>query len=257
MDISALLDSKIFVGLASAIGGIIIAVVTQYLLNKRGTFTYTVFHTRVGLSAEDAIYGSVKVTWNEHPVAHLFLSTIELANQSMKDYESVVVRVFSSNTMLLSQRTEIVGTTRLIDFTEDYKKELAVPPGSQPTNSQFDKFRCQRDYLAPIMNRGQILRFQFLNAAKSEDQPTIWLDILHKGVTCKFQIPQTQILGVPQSEAVIAGTLVGLLATGLVIAYVTSLPLAALFSFLIGWLVVVPGAYTVKALRKFRELLAG
>jgi hypothetical protein len=257
MDLSILLDNKIFIGFASAVGGIIIAVLTQYILNKRGLFTYTVFHTRVGLSTEDAIYGSVKVTWNEHPVAHLFLSTIELVNQSVKDYESVVVRVFSSNAVLLSQRTEIVGTTRLIDFTTEYKREIAVPAGSHPTESQFDLFRRQRDYLIPTMNRGQILRFQFLNAAKSEEQPTVWLDVLHKGVKCKFQGPQTEILGVPQSEAVIAGTLVSLIAIGLVITYVTSLPFAALLSFLIGWLVLVPGAYTVKGLRKVRDLLAG
>ena len=71
MDTSTLIDSKIFIAIASALGGIIVAVITQCLLNKRGLFTYYVFHSRVGLSAEDAIYGSVKVTWNENPVSHL------------------------------------------------------------------------------------------------------------------------------------------------------------------------------------------
>lgn len=257
MDISTFVDSKIFIAIASALGGIIVAVISQYLLNKRGLFAYYVFHNRVGLSAEDVIYGSVKVTWNENPVAHLYLSTVELTNQSMKDFESVIVRVFTNNTMLLSQRTEIVGTTRFIDFTEEYKKEIAVAEGSQPTNAQFDLFRRQRDYFVPTMNRGQMLRFQFLNAALSEDQPTIWLDVLHKGIKCKFRIAKNQILGVPQPEAALAGTLVGLAAVVFVIVYAESVPFAALLSFLIGWLVLVPGAYTVKALRKVRDWLAG
>jgi hypothetical protein len=257
MDTSTLIDSKVFIAIASALGGIIVAVITQYLLNKRGLFTYYVFHSRVGLSTEDAIYGSVKVTWNENPVSHLYLSTVEITNQSMKDFDSVIVRVFTNNTMLLSQRTEIVGTTRLIDFTEEYKKEIAVTEGSQPTDAQFGLFRRQRDYLVPTMNRGQILRFQFLNAAHSEEQPAIWVDVLHKGVKCKFRIAKNQILGVPQPEAALAGTLVGLVAVGFVIVYAESLPFAALLSFLIGWLVLVPGAYTVKALRKIRDWLAG
>jgi hypothetical protein len=78
MDISTILDSKIIIGAASAIGGIFVAVTAQYLLDKRGLFTYYVFHNQVGLSAEDAIYGSVKVTWNNNPVYRLFLSTVEV-----------------------------------------------------------------------------------------------------------------------------------------------------------------------------------
>ena len=107
MDISIIINSKIFIGIVSAVGGIAVTVMAQYILNKRGIFSYNVFHNRVGISTEDAIYGSVKVTWNENPVAHLYLSTVELTNQSMKDYESVVVRIYASNTQLLTQRTEI------------------------------------------------------------------------------------------------------------------------------------------------------
>lgn len=257
MDISTLFDSKIFIAISSALVGIIVAVITQYLLNKRGLFTYYVFHNRVGLSTEDVIYGSVRVTWNENPVAHLYLSTVELTNQSMKDFESVVVRSFSNNTILLTQRTEIVGTTRLIDFTEEYKEQIAVAEGNEPTEAQFKLFHSQREYFVPTMNRGQMLRFQFLNAAISEDQPAIWLDILHKGVKCKFRVPSNLFLGVPQPEAALTGTLVGLVAVIFVITYAESVPFAAILSFLLGWLVLLPGAYTVKALRKVRDWFAG
>tara|TARA_R110002074_G_scaffold373069_2_gene548839 strand:- start:99869 stop:100642 length:774 start_codon:yes stop_codon:yes gene_type:complete len=257
MDIVNLLDNKLFIAGISAFGGLIVAVVAQYLLNKRGVFAYQVFHNRVGLSAEDAIYGSVKVTWNDTAVAHLYLSTVEITNLSMKDYESVVVRVFSNNTTLLTQRTEIVDSTRLIEFTQEYKNEIAVSDGGRPTENQFSLYRTQRDYFVPTMNRGQALRFEFLNAAHSEQQPAIWLDILHKGVVCKFQVAKEQVFGVPQSTAALVGTVVGLLGVGAIIAWVQSLPLAALLSFLIGWLVLVPGAYTIKAFRRLREVFAG
>jgi len=257
MDIAALFENKLFVAVFSAAAGILVTVIAQYLLNKRGVFSYQVFHNRVGLSADDAIYGSVKVTWNDNPVSHLYLSTVAVTNQSMKDYESVVIRVFSNNTTLLTQRTEIVETTRLIDFTDEYKNQIAVTDGGQPSDAQFTLYRSQRDYLAPIMNRGQKLRFEFLNAAYSEEQPAIWLDILHKGVTCKFEVAKNQIFGVPQSEAVIVGTVIGILGIIFVIMWVESVALAAILSFLIGWLVLIPGAFSIKLFRRLREALAG
>ena len=252
-----IINSKIFIGIVSALGGITVTVITQYILNKRGIFSYNVFHNRIGISTEDAIYGSVKVTWNENPVAHLYLSTVELSNQSMKDYESVVVRIYTGDTLLLTQRTEVVGTTRLIDFTEDYKKEITVKEGNIPSTFQFDLFRSQRDYFVQTMNRGQMLRFQFLNAAISERQPNIWVDVLHKGVKCKFRIAKNLVFGVPQPEAALVGTFVGLIAVGLIIIFLNSIPLSALLSFIIGLFVIVPGAYSVKVLRKIRDWLAG
>ena len=182
MDTTTLIDSKIFLAIASLLSGIIITVIAQYYLSKRGLFTYYVLHRHVGLSADDPIYGPVKVTWKDIPVRNLYLSTVELTNQSMKDFDSVIVRVYTNNTVLLSQRTEIIGTTRTIYFTKEYEKETAVLEGGKPTDAQFELFHRQREYLVPTMNRGQKLCFDLLNAPKSDDQPAIWVDVLHKGV---------------------------------------------------------------------------
>jgi hypothetical protein len=257
MDISAIINTKIFIGISSGIGGIAIAIITQYLLNKRGIFSYYVFHNRVGLSTEDAIYGSVKVTWNGNPVAHLYLSTIELINESVKDYESVSVRIYSNDTLLLTQRTEVVGTTHFLDFTEEYKNKIAVKEGFKPSDIQFNLFQRQRDFFVPTLNRGQKLIFQFLNAAISEKQPNIWVDVLHKGIKCKFRIARNMAFGVPQPDAALIGTIVGFIAVVLVAIFVPNLPIAAILSFIIGVLVLIPGAFTIKILRKIRDWLAG
>jgi hypothetical protein len=145
----------------------------------------------------------------------------------------------------------------LIDLTYEYKNEIGLSGDGQPTEAQVELVRRRRDYFVPTMDRGQILRFEFLNAAMSEEQPAIWLDILHKGVVCKFQIARNQIFGVSQPQAALVGTLVGLLAVSFVILYVENLPLAALLSFLSGWLVVVPGVFIIKLYHKLRKLLAG
>lgn len=50
MNIEILLESKLFIAIASAFGGIIVTAITQVWLNKRALFTYYVFHNQIGLS---------------------------------------------------------------------------------------------------------------------------------------------------------------------------------------------------------------
>ena len=101
-----ILNNKILIAMSSAIGGMIIAVFTNQLLNRRGRFRYSVSHARIGVSTDDAIFGSVKVTWNDNMIANLYLSTVELVNDSMRDFENVAVKAFSNNTDLLTENEE-------------------------------------------------------------------------------------------------------------------------------------------------------
>ena len=104
MDLT-LLDNRLIVALIAAVVGAVLTRLTQRVPNKRGLFTYFVRHDRIGLSADDAVFGNVQVTWNNNPVANLYLSTVELRNESLNDYEDVVVRVFTNDTVLLTSRS--------------------------------------------------------------------------------------------------------------------------------------------------------
>lgn len=256
MDLTAF-DNKPLIGVASAVGGVLLTLVTQQILNKRALFTYIVRHSLVGVSADDAVFGSVRVTWNNNPIANLYSSTVELTNRSMKDYEDVVVRVFTSDTSLLTERTEIVGTTRILKWTDEFAAQLHVEPGHQASQAQLQLVWRQRDYLVPTINRGQMVRFHFLNAAATQNQPSIWLDILHKGVKLRFRVPQNQILGVPQPIAALVGALLGFVLLGVIITFIHSVWLAAFCSLVYGFFAQVPGAYVVKAWRSLRQWLGG
>ena len=83
MDISNIINSKLFIGISSAIIGITLTIIAHLYLNKRGIFSYYVFHTRIGQSTENKVYGSVKLTWNESPISNLYLSKVELINKSL------------------------------------------------------------------------------------------------------------------------------------------------------------------------------
>ena len=251
------LEDWFIVALPSLIVGAILTLLIQRILNKSGLFTYFVSHYRVGVSTDDAIFGTVRATWNNLPVANLYSSSVELRNESLKDYENVIVRVLTSDTFLLSERTELVGTSRILEWTEGFERRVAVPPGSEPTETQRSLHASEREYLIPTLNRDQRVSLTYLNAARTEQQPTIWLDILHKGVKTKFRVAQPEFLGVPRFSAARVGSVLGIVVVALVIATVETLWLAAILSFLYGLLVLLPGAASIKLWRRFRDLFGG
>jgi len=249
------LDNRLLVSLISGRVGAIVALLTQRILGKRGLLTYFVWHNQIGVSADDAVFGMVRVTWNGNPVANLYSSTIELRNESLKDYENVSVRVFTADTFLLTERSEILDTTQVLGWTDEFSRSLSVLPGSEPTLAQRNLFGSRRDYLVPTMNRGQVVRLTFLNAPTLGKQPSLWLDILHKGVKIRFRIAQNQFLGVSQPAAVLVGTAVGVVFMVIVVGLVHTVWLASILCLLYGLLVVVPGALSIKIWRWVRDAI--
>jgi hypothetical protein len=132
-----------------------------------------------------------------------------------------------------------------------------IPPGSQPTEAQQNIYSKQREYLIPTFNRGQLVRFTFLNAALPEKQPSLWLDIVHKGVKVKFRVAHNKFMGIPQPSAAIVGSVLGFILLGFVIALIDTVWIAALISLVYGLLVLIPGALMIKLWRWLRDYFGG
>lgn len=239
---------------ASAVAGGVITLLITKLLKKRGRFLYSVSHTQIGMSADDDIFGNVRLTWNDHPVANLFLSTIELKNESLNDFKDIVAKVYTNDTTLLTERTEVVGTTEILHWSDRFRESLKVESG-QPTPAQMDMYNESREYIIPIVNRGQVVRLAFLNAPTQGLQPTLWLDIVHPGVKFEFRKPQGELLGVSQPASAIVGFILGLMFLGIVIHYVKTAWLAAVLCFIFGSILVLPGALLIKCWYRLRDLL--
>jgi hypothetical protein len=252
-----ILSNKYSILIITAIGSMLLTILAQYILSKRSRFRYNVWHSRVGLSTDDSIFGSVRVTWNNTAIPNLYLSTVELVNESMKDYENITVRVYTRDAHLLSENTEIVGTTYSLNWTEDFFTKLQVVPGQAPLPEQIELHSKQRDYLIPVINRGQVIRFGYLNSAITPNQPTIWLDILHKGIKLKFGVAHNKIYNVAQPTAALVGIIVGIVIIGIIITCNSSIWMAAILSFLYGLFAQIPGAFTVKLWRKVKQLVGG
>ncbi len=257
MNLLQILQSEYISIIAGGLGGIATAWFTQRVLNKRGLFTYTVTHTRVGMTAEDPIFGNVAVSWNGSPVQNLYLSTIEMNNESMNDYEDVVVSTFTNDTRLMTEQTQLVDTPNILEWSEKYKALLHVETGNGPTESQWTTYNGSREYVVPILNRGQRIKITYLNSAKGAPMPSIWLSVAQKGVKLKFQGAQNQILGVSQGLAALFGVLIGI-AVLLVLPLSIQEPwLIASVAMIYGFIAQIPGAYAVKLILRTRELIGG
>ena len=60
----ALLDSRLVIAVVSTGLGALMFLI-QMIVNKRGLFTYVVRHNKVSMSTDDAVFGSVRVSWKQ------------------------------------------------------------------------------------------------------------------------------------------------------------------------------------------------
>jgi hypothetical protein len=203
-----LVENKAVLSALSLIGGGVLGSLIAALRGRLKTLEYTVTHDRVALAAEDAVFGSVRVTWQGHEVTNLFTSTVTLENATTRDYTQLKFKVYTGDTLLLTQYTEIPGTSFILKWTDEYEAAVHVVPGQQPTDQQFWIFRHNREFIVPVLNRGQKAVVRFLTTVPVGTQgPAVWLDMLHPGVRVEFRPNVPQVHGVPVRFALPIGLL--------------------------------------------------
>ena len=247
------LDNGYLLAFFSASIGVIATWIVGRILNKRGIFSYSVIHNKIGVSTEDSIFGNVSVTWNDRPVQHLYFSTIELANESLNDYENIIITAYTADTSLLTESTQILDTPNIFEWTETYKNRLHTEPGQSLSNEQLAIYFGQREYLIPVFNRGQVVRISYLNEAVSDEVPNVWLAATVKGVKIKYQAQQQQILGVSQPQAATVGIILGIIGLFPLVYLVPNIWIVAVIALFYGYIAVIPAAYFIKITRKIRD----
>lgn len=65
------MQSQLFTNAIFALGGIAVTWLVQQIQNKRGTFSYNVNHNRIGITTDDAVFGSVGVTLDGKTIPNL------------------------------------------------------------------------------------------------------------------------------------------------------------------------------------------
>lgn len=249
------LDNRLVIAIVSLVAGTGLAHVVERLRKKRGVLSYFVRHSQVGTSVVDPALGSVQITWNGNPVVDLYSSTMEIRNESVNDYDDVCIHVFTSDTVLLTERAELVGTLQRLNWTREFVSQLA-PVGQGLSETQHQLLAAQREYHVPILNRGEVVRLTFLNAPRTDKPPTVWLDVVHKGLKVRFRVPQAQILGVSRSTAGWVGAVMGVVVLVIMISLSKSVFVVGVLCMLYGLVAQLPAALVIRLFRRLRRLLS-
>jgi hypothetical protein len=236
-DIQQLLDSKVLLSaLSVAVGTLVGNFVAVYRARVR-VLEYTVAHERIGLAANDPIFGNVRVQWQGTDVTNLHNTVVTVVNGTSVDFTNLRIKIYTGNTLLLTERTEIQGTTYLVLWSPQYQNAMQVTPGSQPTAHQFNTYYHSREYLVPVLNRGQRAVFHFLTTvpqAHVAEGPGVWADLLHPGAQVSFRPLTQQIHGVPVRLALPLGLILGLVVLVAASVWIEEVWAASLLCMLVG-----------------------
>lgn len=255
-DFEKLLDSKTILATFSALAGALFGNFVAVYRNRIKVLEYTVTHDRVGLSANDAIFGTIRVTWQGSDVTNLYTTVVTIQNTTSSDYTSLRVKVYTGNTLLLTERTEIAGTTYSLRFTEDYLRSINVPSSATPTEDQFHLVRHQREYVIPVLNRGQRVILHYLTSVPTSNEgPSVWVDLLHPSAQIVFRPLVQQIHGVPVRLALPLGLFVCLAIFVAISTFISEPWAAAAIAMVAGLMAQTIGAGFYRAYRFFKHIV--
>jgi len=147
--------SGIGVSLIALVVGSLLTTITQKLLAKTAKFRYSTNVQKVATSADDPIFGSIRVTWGNNGVRNLYIAEVEIENLSSRDFENADFKVYSEfGTFLLNERSSVEGTPYIVPWSEAFKASLAIEQGGTPTQAQQNAYYHSRDYNLKAFNRG-------------------------------------------------------------------------------------------------------
>ena len=254
-------ENQYMISLFSLIIGALLANTISSIRNKTGKFGYTIETNRIGLAADDAVFGTVRITWQDRDVRNLYLCTIELENLSSRDYEDIQFRVYSANdTLLLNERTEVVGSPYIVSWEDSFKERMRTEEGEKATKSQSEEYTHNRYYTLPVLNRGQRVIFSFLCTKPGDDiEPNVSISTPSKGVKLK-RLPAPHITirpiwGVPIFRAIIRALILAVFVVFLCGIFIDNIWAASILSMAFGLTGQIFGAALYRLEKLFRNMV--
>ena len=148
---SQALSDKLVVALVAAAAGMLGTLLVGALRTRSARFRYSTRVDRIGTSADDHVFGAVRVQWRDNDVRNLYIAVVEIANASSKDLEDVDLKIYTSNdTLLLNERTRIIDSPNIVLWSPDFSARLQSPVGGVLTQEQWKIYNHQREYLVPV-----------------------------------------------------------------------------------------------------------
>jgi hypothetical protein len=230
------------------------------------------------MTANDRVHGPVEVRYRGNVVHNLYLSVVEIVNDSIKDLENLEIGTYRSGDqmMLMTETAFIDGSIQPVNQTRAYAERIAADaewerqvraagnaeaPENTARLTTDTAFRHgQRHYFVPVLNRGQRIKITYLTTVAPGGAPIILVDCQSKGVRVGYKTqPQPAMIlwGVPTVLATFIG-----LPIWVIVGVVVSQSMAvswvwAVAGFVAGICVTIPGVLAVKIFRWLRARLVG
>lgn len=251
------MENKLLLSAISLLLGIIIKTIIDKVLNKTKIVYFTVNTDRIAISGDDPVFGNVKVEWQGHAVNNLYNTVIEIENTTSTDYKDIPLKIWSGNdTLILNERTEVLDTTQIVEWSDSYKNQISLQNGGQATEQQNYIYNHQREYNIKVFNRGQKLQFTYLSTLLNNDSHHgIWVEMIYPGLKFKQQFQTVKIHNVLITQALSLGLIALLFILVLSILYIDSVWIASLICMVSGLVAQSIGAYIYKAFNFIRNLI--
>lgn len=252
-----ILENKLILSGISLIIGAFLKTLLDKIMNKTKTIYYYVNTDKIALSNNDPIFSNVKVEWNGNIVNNLYNTIIEIENTTSVDYKDIELKVWTNqNTFLLNEKSFMLSTTRIVEWSESFKSEILVPDGEQATDTQINIYRHERRYSIPIFNRGQKLQFSYLSTLLNDETNNyIWIEMIYPGLQLKQRFVTNKIHNVIVSDALFWGLFASLITAILSPLYIDNIWYIAILCTVVGLFAQSIGAYTYKFIIFFQDLL--
>ena len=252
-------SERLTVVLVAAVAGGLVTQLVAALRARPARFSYSTRVERVGTSVDDPTFGAVRVQWGNNDVRNLYMAFIAIDNDSGKDFEDVDLTIYTGNdTLLLSERTAMIGSPNVVQWSRDFKARLEVPADGVVTPAQWDTYNHRREYLVPVLNRGQVLEFHYACTRPNDELlPQVVVNVSGKGMKLLYRQTARVVLGVPFAPALVRGTVSALLVAVLGVWLSGSIWIATAVGFLAGYTALVQGALVSKATRRLWTVFFG
>lgn len=259
MDFSELLNDNLVIALISLVAGSLLTVLIGKLQGKTSTLRYSCRVDRVAVPANDQVFGAVSVTWQGTAVRNLYTAIVEIENTTSIDFENIPFKVYTGDsTILLGERTAVLDSPYIVNWSDTFRSQLAVTSGATPTQEQWNVFNHSREYTIPVFNRGQKLQFTYLcTCPNTDDAPGIFVSTLYPAVKLRHQHFASFVLGVPVHVAAPRGLLVAILVVVGCGALLGNSWLAAAIAALVGLFAQILGSLLYKAERWVVRAVSG
>lgn len=249
--------------LAAAVAGGIGTILITKIRNKTAYISFRWASNRIALSTNDSIFGDVRVTWQGTQVRNLHMFIFEVENTTTHDYENINLRVYSGDeTLILNEKTEVVNTPYIVQWSDEYQTRQRVAPGAQPTAKQLNEHHHNREYNIAVFNRNQKLRLSYLcNRPNDDELPMLYITTPSRGIRLKLapiaSVTLNPLWGAPIPAAIFRALVISLAVVVACAVYIDNVLIASTICMIIGLTGQIFGAALYKVERFIRDLVSG